>query len=80
LSTLDSRLKFIADGDLNIEIPQHEGSKDVVHVYDEVRIINKLQRYSTQSYFTGHFSEKMLKYNEALQFISGLGYDPGNLL
>jgi hypothetical protein len=49
-------------------------------VYEQARIINKLHRYSTNSYFTGHFAEKILKYNEALEFMSSLNYDVGNVL
>jgi hypothetical protein len=45
-----------------------------------VRIINKLHRYTTDSYFSGHFAGKVLKYNEALQLLRKLGYDPGNIL
>ena len=45
-----------------------------------MKIINKLHRYSTNSYFSGHFADKIFKYNEALQFIRKLNYDPGNLL
>lgn len=45
-----------------------------------MKIINRLHRYSDSSYFTGHFAEKILKYNEALQFINSLHYEPGNLL
>jgi hypothetical protein len=45
-----------------------------------VRIINKFHRYSTSSYFSGHPAEKLLKYNEALQFLKGLDYDTGNTL
>ena len=33
LYELDSLCKFIADGDINIEIPYHEGTKDIKHVY-----------------------------------------------
>jgi len=73
-------LALLSDGDIHVEIIQHFGTKDIKYLYDEVRIINKLHRYSTQAYFTGHNSEKMLKYNEALQFIRTLNYDPGNLL
>jgi hypothetical protein len=80
LYELESRLKFIDDGDINIEIIQHKGTKDIKLLYDEVRIINKLHRYSTEHYFRGYFTEKILKYNEALQFIKGLGYDTGNVL
>ena len=56
------------------------GTKDISEVYRKVRIINKLHRYSTNSYFTGPFAERVLKYNEALQFLNALGYDTGNLL
>ena len=71
---------FIADGDIYIEIPSHEGTKDIKKLYDSVKIINKLHRYSTEPYFRGYFPDKMLKYNEALQFMKSLNYDTGNIL
>lgn len=49
-------------------------------IYTRVNIISKLHRYCDNNYFSGHFSDKILKYNEALQLIRSLGYDPGNLL
>jgi hypothetical protein len=80
LFALEKCCKFIVDGDINIKIHEYKGTKDIKNVYDQVRIINKLHRYSTNSYFTGHFAEKLLKYNEALQFLNSLGYDTGNIL
>lgn len=47
LYELESRLKFIVDGDINIEIPYHHGTEDIKELYDCVKIINKLHRYST---------------------------------
>ena len=54
LFELDNRCQFIVDGDINIDISEHEGTKDIRDVYDQVRIINKFHRYSTSSYFSGH--------------------------
>lgn len=77
---MDNRCQFIVDGDINIEIIEHSGTKDIRDVYDQVRIINKFHRYSTSSYFSGHPAEKLLKYNEVLQFLRILGYDIDNIL
>lgn len=44
-------------------------------MYDEARIINKLHKYTSESYFVGHFATKILKYNEALHVIKTLGED-----
>lgn len=77
---LESRTNFIVDGDTHIEIPHHEGTEDIKLLYDSVKIINKLHRYSTESYFRGYFTEKILMYNEALQFLKSLNYDTGNIL
>lgn len=49
-------------GDINIEIPEYMKTKDIKDVYNKVRIINKLHRYSSSQYFTGHHSSKILKY------------------
>ena len=56
LYELESRLKFIKDGDIDIEIPNHQGTKDIKTLYDNVKIINKLHRYSTEHYFRGYFT------------------------
>lgn len=76
---MDQRCKFIADGDLNVKIPKHNRSKDMSALYNRIKIINKLHRYSDKTYFVGHPSQKILKYNEALQLIKELEYDSGNL-
>lgn len=62
LTDLDRRCKFIVKGDIDVQIPEHIGTKDIREVYDEARIINKLHRFTTQSYFSGHFAEKIPKY------------------
>ena len=56
------------------------GTQCVSELYQQARIINILHRYSCDSYFTGHFSSKLLKYNEALQFLKKLNYDTGYVL
>jgi len=39
------------NGDIEVDIPEYVGTQDIQEVYDEVRIINKLHRYTTASYF-----------------------------
>jgi hypothetical protein len=80
LFELEHRCKFIVEGDISIEIPEYNGTKDIRQLYDQVKIINKLHRYTNSDYFSGHFAEKVLKYSECLQFINNLGYDAGNVL
>ena len=47
LIELENRCNFIVDGDINIEIPEYTKTKDIKAVYDKVRIINKIHRYSS---------------------------------
>jgi hypothetical protein len=68
------------EGDIIIEIPEYQGTEDIRVLYEQVKIINRLHRYTVSEYFSGHFAEKVLKYNECLQFIDHLGYDTGNIL
>jgi hypothetical protein len=62
---LSNYCTFIVEDDLKIEIPAYEGTKDVQEVYERVRVINKLNKYSHPNYFTGHFIDKILSYCEA---------------
>lgn len=71
--------KFIANGDINIDIPSFSGTKDIAFVYEEVRIINKLFRYTSKEYFLGHSSDKILKYIEAINTFLKLNYNPSSL-
>jgi hypothetical protein len=48
LHKINECCKFIFDGDLNIEIPEFSGTKDIVQVYEEVRLINKIFRYTSK--------------------------------
>ncbi len=45
-----------------------------------MKIINKLHRYTSKDYFVGHFSNRIFKYNEALEVVRKLRYDPSNLM
>jgi hypothetical protein len=56
LFELDHRCKFIVEGDINIEIPEYKGTQDIKELYEKVKIINKLHRYTVSSYFSGHFA------------------------
>jgi len=63
-----------------MEIPEYDGTKDIKMLYSQVRIINKLHRYTITEYFSGHFAEKVLKYTYCLEFLTKIGYDTGNIL
>lgn len=80
LFELEHRCSFIVEGDINVEIPEYKGTKDILDLYNQVKIINKLHRYTDSPYFSGHFAEKVLKYNETLQYVGNLGYSTSNIL
>ena len=48
LYQLDQLCKFIADGDTGIKVPEYEGSPDISQLYEEVKIINSLFKYSSK--------------------------------
>jgi len=67
------------EDDITIEIPEFIGTQDIIQIYEEVRIINKLFRYTSKEYFVGYYSNKILKYVEAIHVFKKLNYDPSFL-
>lgn len=66
LHNLNACCGHIAEGDTGVEIADLVGAEEIREIYRSSKIINKLHRYTDQNYFSGHFSQKILKYHEAL--------------
>ena len=61
--------------DNGLEIPRYEGTCDFEDLFENLEILNKLNKYAEISYFKCENSEKLMKYFKCLDLIEVLGYN-----
>jgi hypothetical protein len=65
-----NKSKLLIKGDLEIEIPDYDGTLELKGVYEKLKILNELTKFSDERYFKGNNSEKSIKYYRALGFFT----------